>query len=791
MKKSSVLLAVFILAVIGLNAQERTLLKPRNSAADIRADPVDVTYRSKGDRKSGFKTGNHDSRYPLAIDLGLRWNSFIGGTADYYHGSSVAVDSLGNIYVTGTSSSTWGSPIRPFSGSESNAFVAKFDASGALQWNTFLGGAGINYWEETNGEGIAVDTVGNVYVTGYSGLTWGSPIRAFAGWEDAFVAKLDTNGNLWWNTFLGSANWDDGNGIAVDTIGNVYVTGQSYDTWGSPVHPFNGRYTDAFVVKLNTYGTMQWNTFLQNNHDDAEGNALAVDASANVYVTGDYSDSCHCSYFYGFVAKFDPYGTLEWNTFLGGTDDDEGYGIAVDTVGNVYVAGESWATWGSPIRPYSGDADVFVAKLDTNGNLLWNTFLGGLGTDWGNGIAVDTIGNVHVTGSSWKTWGSPIRPYSGGGDAFAAKLNTSGTLQWNAFLGGAGADYGYDLALNSIGNVYVTGYSDATWGSPICPYSGETDVFVAKIGKGYNLAVTSGPNGTTNPAPGTYSYDVGTTAFVSAIADSGYIFDKWTGNVPAGQETSAIVSILMNADKSIKANFKAGYYLTISSDPHGTTNPAPGTYVYNPGSTASVSAIADNGYIFDRWTGDVPAGQETSATVSILMDTPKLIRATFKAVYGLTISSGPHGTTNPAPGRYLHKEGSIASVSAIADSECVFDRWTGDVPAGQETSAIVSILMDADKSIQANFKLVNPPSNLTAVRLTNRSVTQTEYIVDLTWAANPDNTGLSITTYRVYQKSGDSWVKLADLSSNALTYRVRNVPKTEQTFGVASVTDGG
>jgi hypothetical protein len=99
--------------------------------------------------------------------------------------------------------------------------------------------------------------------------------------------------------------------------------------------------------------------------------------------------------------------------------------------------------------------------------------------------------------------------------------------------------------------------------------------------------------------------------------------------------------------------------------------------------------------------------------------------------------------------------------------------------------------MNADKSIQANFKLVNPPSNLTAVRLTNRSVTQTEYIVDLVWAANPDNAGLSITTYRVYQKSGDSWVKLADISSNALTYRVRNVPKAEQTFGVASVTDGG
>ncbi|MCX6565718.1 MAG: SBBP repeat-containing protein [Candidatus Aminicenantes bacterium] len=467
---------------------------------------------------------------------------------------------------------------------------------------------------------------------------------------------------------------DSGRGIALDSIGNVYVTGVSDATWGSPIRS---------------------------------------------YPCGDCDDYVG----YAFVVKLDPYGALQWNTFLG-SGYDQGLGIALDPNANVYVTGYSDETWGSPVRPYSGGGDAFVAKLDPDGFLQWNTFLGGpaywlfYSDDSGQGIALDSIGNVYVTGKSYGTWGSPVVSHHGEDDAFVAKLDSSGALRWNAFLGGTGYDRGFGLALDPIGNIYVTGESiSPSWGSPIRAFSGSEDGFVAKI--------------------------------------------------------------------------KERYSLTISSGPYGTTNPAPGTYFYNPGSTASVSAIPGNDSVFDKWTGNVPAGQETLATVSILMDAEKSIRANFKKLYKLTIASGPHGTTIPAPGTYSYDPGSFVSVSAIPDSECVFDRWTGDVPAGQETSATVSVLMNAGKSIYANFMMVNPPSNLAAVRLTNRSLSQVEYIVDLSWAANPDNTGLSITTYRVYQMSGNSWIKIADFSSDVLSYRVRNVPKAEQTFGVASVTDGG
>jgi hypothetical protein len=192
---------------------------------------------------------------------------------------------------------------------------------------------------------------------------------------------------LIWNTFLGGTGYDFGYGITVNTSGNVYVTGESDATWGTPLLPFAGS-RDAFVAKL------------------------------------------------------DANGALQWNTFLGGTSDDAGYGIAVDTSGNCYVIGHSLKTWGSPGRPFAGGGDAFVAKLDPNGALQWHTFLGGSGGDRGYGIAVDTSGNAYVTGQCNTNWGSPVRAYTAGYDAFVAKLDTNGALQWNTFLGGTDHDYG-------------------------------------------------------------------------------------------------------------------------------------------------------------------------------------------------------------------------------------------------------------------------------------------------------------------------------------------------------------
>ena len=164
--------------------------------------------------------------------------------------------------------------------------------------------------------------------------------------------------------------------------------------------------------------------------------------------------------------------SMNWNTFLGGSADDFSHSLALDGDGNIYVSGNSNAAWSClpvdcTVRPYTSDSDAFVAKLSgSTGELIWNTFLGGNGLfDNSMGITVDGSGNVYVAGYSDMAWGSPLRDFGGGDtDGFAAKLDAaSGALTWSTFLGGTGTDRGWGIAVDGGGNIYVSGNSAAAW----------------------------------------------------------------------------------------------------------------------------------------------------------------------------------------------------------------------------------------------------------------------------------------------------------------------------------------
>jgi hypothetical protein len=406
----------------------------------------------------------------------LNWHTFMG-TSGWDAAKSIAVDMSGNVYVAGYSPN-WGTPVNPHAGGD-DAFIAKLDPNGVLLWHTFLGSTSGDY-----GIALTLDVSGNVYLTGNSSTTWGTPINPHAGDGDAFIAKLDSSGVLQWNTFIGSADNDYGYAIDVDTSGNVYISGMCYATWGTPVDPHSGG-RDAYVVKLDNNGVRQWHTFLGSSDQDY-GWGIVTDTIGDVYVIGESQSTwglpidSHVGSVDAFVAKLNSNGIRQWNTFMGSTLPDYGYGITVDTSGNIYVTGQSY-DWGAPVTPYSGGRDAFVAMVNSSGIRQWNTFLGSPDWDSGGAITVDSNGNVYITGHSKATWGVPFSPYTGDWDVFAAKLNGSVALEWNAFMGSSETDWGEAIIVDTDGSVYVAGYSEATWGIPINPHAGYYDAFVAKI----------------------------------------------------------------------------------------------------------------------------------------------------------------------------------------------------------------------------------------------------------------------------------------------------------------------
>lgn len=428
---------------------------------------IKAAYKKISDREIGFEVEEYNRDFELIIDPVLHWNS-IWSYGNWWneYGHGIAVEENGNIYVTGED--------------YPNALAVKLNSNGDRVWEVILTPSGTN----SCGRGIDVDNNGHVYVTGESDGAWGSPVRDFSGEDDAFVAKLDTSGNIQWHTFLGGIGWDYCTGIAVDSSGNVYVTGYSGSTWGSPLRDHSGWYYDGFVAKLNNSGILQWHMFLGGTSHDY-GYSITVDNSGNIFVAGESGSTwgtplnAHSGSEDGFVAKVSAGGFLEWNTFLGGNSFDTCDGIAADDSGNIYITGASDGSWGNPLRAYTEDYDAFAAKLSGSGIFLWNTFLGGSSADVGNGIALGGSGHVLVTGSSSSSWGNPLSAYRGWADAFVAMITSSGRLEWNLFLGDDESNYAIDIAVGSRGYVYVTGIwiNWFFYGLP----SEESNIFVAAL----------------------------------------------------------------------------------------------------------------------------------------------------------------------------------------------------------------------------------------------------------------------------------------------------------------------
>jgi len=390
--------------------------------------PVEGHYVMQANNQVGFKVASYDHTRPLLIDPVLSYSTYLGGsfTDLGYH---ITVDSSGNAYVTGDTLSQNFPTANPFQAtnkatpttSNPTAFVAKLNSTGsALVYSTYLGGS-----NEDVGTGIAVDSSGNAYVTGYTTSTnfpTVNPLQVSnGGGYEAFVSKLNAAGSaLVYSTYLGGSGSDAGGGIAVDSSSNAYVTGYTNSTNFPTANPFqasNGGGYDAFVSKLNAAGSaLVYSTYLGGSGSDA-GTGIAVDSSSNAYVTG-YTNSTNFPTvnplqvsngggYDAFVSKLNAAGSaLTYSTYLGGSNEDVGTGIAVDSSSNAYVTGYTSSTDFPTVSPLQasyggGNLDAFVAKFDAAGSaLIYSTYLGGGGTDRGYGIAIDSSANAYVTGET-------------------------------------------------------------------------------------------------------------------------------------------------------------------------------------------------------------------------------------------------------------------------------------------------------------------------------------------------------------------------------------------------------
>lgn len=393
--------------------------------------------------------------------------------------------------------------------------VYKLNSSGEKQWHVVLGGGGTDKVGD-----LALDADGNIYLVGDSTITWASPLHAHTGTgsSDVYVAKLGSDGGLLWNTFYGCGGSDTGAGLALDAGGNIYITGLSNATWGTPLR--TGLTPYGYLAKLTNNGNLLWNTFLQ-----ADLAAVTVDNLGNAAVAGDQYASYQWGTpvqpnngaYDGFVVKVDPDGTILWSTCMGSSSYEYASCIRADSSGNFYVGGYGNYSWGVPIRQHSNTGyDAFLTKLDSNGNWKWNTFLGGAGNDYGYGLDLDGDGNLFVTGESSGSWGTPWRAYSSGVDAFVARVDNGGHLIWNAFFGESGTDAGRGVVANSLGGCVLAGDSNAGWGTPLNVFKSGFDPFVVKI---FDVAPTPTPTSEAN-LPAVSSGGVG-VALLHSVAHPG------------------------------------------------------------------------------------------------------------------------------------------------------------------------------------------------------------------------------------------------------------------------------
>jgi len=463
----------------------------------------------------------------------IQWSSYLGGS-ETDRGYSVAIDSFDNVVVIGHTFSNNFPVLNGFdesfnngSGDWADTFISKFDSSGEMLWSSYLGGS-----EDDIGVSIAIDSLDNILVTGYTSSDDFPALDGFnetiGGGRDAFLSKFNSSGNLIWSTCFGGTGYDSPHSVAIDSSDNIIITGSTssndFPVLNNYQETYNGN-IDAFISKFDSSGELIMSSFLGGSGNDI-GTSVVIGTLDYIIVAGhtksddfpvlDGYDETFNGAIDGFISVFDPSGGITWSTYLGGTNYDRLFSIAIDSQNNIIVSGTTSSDdfpvlngYQETLNDISGNYDAFITKFNSVGALIWSTYFGGsrdgsqridnTGRDAATSVTIDFEDNLILTGytrsvdfpflNGFDEMLNDIDDYinglTEGSDAFISKFDSSGELIWSSYLGGSDDDYGTSVAIDSQNCIITTGYTY----SDNFPFlnsfnetlNGYSDVFISKV----------------------------------------------------------------------------------------------------------------------------------------------------------------------------------------------------------------------------------------------------------------------------------------------------------------------
>ena len=489
----------------------------------------------------------------------FEWAKSMGGTTDDI-GVSIITDASGNVYTIGSFNGT--ADFDPGAGvynltaiGSHDFFIQKLDAAGNFVWAKRTGGS-----SDTDVNSIAIDAFGDLYITGsFAGTidfdpgTGVSNLTASFLTTQAFIQKLDANGNfIWAKATSGLSAACVGRSVDTDALGNVYITGYFIATIdfdpGTGVSNFtsNGNH-EIFILKLDASGNFVWAKSMGDTSLDW-GYSISIDPLGNVFTTGYFFNTVDFDPGTGvnnlssnggqdiFIQKLDANGNFIWAKNIGGSSYDGGISITTDGTGHIYTTGyfKNTADFDPSIGitnlTSNGSNDIFVQKLDASGNLVWAKSIGGSSNDVGTSIGVDTSGNVYTTGFFDGTIdfdpGVGIHNLtSNARDIFIQKLDANGNFIWAKNMGGTNSDRANSITLDASGNVYTTGefrntvdFDPGTGVNNLVSNGSFRDIFILKLSDSSQPLPTTAINDPNCGTTITMATDIYATSVAGALS---------------------------------------------------------------------------------------------------------------------------------------------------------------------------------------------------------------------------------------------------------------------------------